>query len=227
MAVTRCEDRGRNAHESSHIFVAAELSSSPRRTLSCGWRLGFQRPGVDFADDFAQPILGTRSLSHWVARLTLIAYLVGGWIIPSIHHHGGHGIHGHGHGHTACASATHSNDTRGDHVTGRSNAWTEPQVCGHGCEHSSVSTQDEPATGTGTQAYAASSSAVESHDSDASGCGGSCAVCLARTLASERFCTTTLSIAIRVAERVELRDASSHPLDLLGLAPSRGPPVSV
>lgn len=144
----------------------------------------------------------------WVSRLTLIAYLVGGWLLPAAHFHAHHD-------HAVChndvashASATCEDAESDDH---------QSHCCGHSdrCETAS----DAPARQIGKHFSEAQPHPV---------CNGLCALCSARTLTS-----TTLKQAVN---QFGLCDGSQGVIyfypPLLPHAPasehfSRGPPEIV
>ncbi|MGB7325326.1 MAG: hypothetical protein WBD31_10685 [Rubripirellula sp.] len=98
----------------------------------------------------------------WITRLALIAYLVGGWLLPASHFHA-HSVAG-------CGSHTHA----------------EPgSPCGHGQDHSghhvhAISVDDaEPGAGLEFAGGAIDQRATSDHCHD-----GLCAICAARSLSS-------------------------------------------
>jgi hypothetical protein len=144
-------------------------------------------------------------LSRYTTQIALIAYVVGGWLIPAAHDHGAHAFGGKGrhhvHGHTCRhAHEGHEHDT------------FEPEHCDshrHGSE------------GTG------SSIQWKSAPPSSGPCLGLCAICSARTLSKAR--PDGLILAGREAAVVS-RAAVVEPMWSLpetgGVHFSRGPPTA-
>jgi hypothetical protein len=96
----------------------------------------------------------------WTARIALLAYLVGGWLLPLAHRHTNHAI-------ATVAS-------------GAAVAGAAPHCCHHDAVPAEAEVSQppaEPPPGVGRLTAAAEHS---SHHA----CGGPCALCVARTLAS-------------------------------------------
>jgi hypothetical protein len=160
-----------------------------------------------------------RQVQRWIASLTLIAYLIGGWLLPVTHHHG------------AGVAATAD--------------------CGAGCHShapldANLPSQDHPQQSTcshappALQAGASANSQEGETEVDRSGgsepsfqslphasCQGLCALCVARSLSSQRLVETLVATGfIPVGEACVF-----EPPFLLqrsrGIAFSRGPPLFV
>ena len=145
-----------------------------------------------------------------VSRLTLIAYLVGGWLLPATHYHAHHG-------HEAChhAAASHSDATCDPSKS--EDDENSSRCCGHAelCETAS----DAPLHEIEEYYWAAPQRLA---------CSGLCALCSARSLTS-----TTLR---QTATQFSLRDSSQSVVRLetrlLPRLPAsehfgRGPPEAV
>ncbi len=158
--------------------------------------------------------LGTRQVQHWVARLTLVAYLIGGWIVPSIHNHASHGHGAHlvgSHGtHAACAA------------TNQVAKATAAEASDHGCscEHLHVSSTKQ-------SDESVSLISIESSSSEHSDCFGLCAVCSARSLTTHRIVDPLPSILVLVVASVRIQDSVFADIDRVGISLSRGPPTFV
>ncbi len=167
-------------------------------------------------------------MSQWVTRLTLIAYLVGGWIIPSIHHHGSHAVTS---SHT-CTSADHSS---ADHSHGPAENLSSAQpartaeICHRGCLHhaGAIDTALASTKTSTSKPSTCSAQFVATDDVSTSSCHGLCAVCIARTLASQRLSDERPLVAIEVVGSAEVPATLFHQLATLGIALSRGPPAGV
>ncbi len=157
-------------------------------------------------------------MHHWVARLTLVAYLIGGWIVPSIHHHGSHGHGSHGVGsplsHAACESTPHATSQVVNTST------TENSGHGCSCDHHFVSTTKQ-------SGESVSQISIESSSSGHSDCFGLCAVCSARSLTTHQIIESLPSILIVVVASVRVQDSLFTEIDRVGIALSRGPPTFV
>ena len=153
-------------------------------------------------------------MQHWVARLTLVAYLIGGWIVPSVHNHASHG-----HGlHRVGSHGSHSDCEATSQVANASAA----DGSGHGCpcEHRHVSSAKQIDE-------SVSRLSIESSRSEHSDCFGLCAVCSARSLTTHRIVDPLPSILVLVVASVRVQDLLFADIDCVGISLSRGPPTFV
>ena len=156
---------------------------------------------------------------QWISRLALIAYLVGGWIIPATHRHD--------HAHqvpagTHCAESVGSDSVQED--------------CGCQCHQASpvcVATQDDlndPSQGDtesgDTETADAENLAQGSH---AHPCEGLCAICAAVTLCAtqEDLVNDGYRLNPIVGDRVYSPIYLTCEFHLSGNLSSRGPPVNL
>lgn len=157
-------------------------------------------------------------MQRWVARLTLVVYLIGGWIVPSIHNHAshGHGTHLVGsHGTHAACDVT----PRATHQVAKVFA-SEASDHGCSCEHRHVSSTEQ-----GDDSV--SQIAIESSSSEHSDCFGLCAVCSARSLTTHQIVEPLPSILVLVVASVRIQDSVFADIDRVGISLSRGPPTFV
>jgi len=145
-----------------------------------------------------------------VSRLTLIAYLVGGWLLPATHYHAHHG-------HEACYHfvASHSDATCGQ--SENEDAEISSRCCGH-------TEQCETASDAPPREINEYCSAAPQHLT----CSGLCALCSARSLSSTTLRHTPTPFSLRDSSRRVVRPETT----LLPRLPEgkhfgRGPPEVV
>jgi hypothetical protein len=150
-------------------------------------------------------------VQRWIASLTLVAYLIGGWALPTIHHHGvgatsafNGGVGCHAHPHVEAETAAHS---------------THPASCSHSCQSDDPADSQEPA--------AQASSGVAFRSASVDDCHGLCALCVARSLCSQRVVEAKVATGIALAGRAFLAEPSFVLQQARGNVSSRGPPQFV
>jgi hypothetical protein len=145
-----------------------------------------------------------------VSRLTLIAYVVGGWLLPATHYHAHHD-HGpchHAHHHSA---ATHAEQTCEQSESDKSS-----RCCGH-TEHCEAAS-DAPQRATDENYWASQQLA----------CSGLCALCSARALTSTTLRQTATQLTLRDLSQSVIRpETTLLPRLLASEHFSRGPPEIV
>ena len=105
----------------------------------------------------------------WTSRIALIAYLLGGWLLPAIHHHADHQ-------HGACQHvAATSPSSESDHG-----------CCGHSHDHQHES--DEASDESASDLQITSAAKLRT-------CDGLCALCSARSLTSTTLKQKLTSLA--------------------------------
>ncbi len=164
-----------------------------------------------------------------VSRIALIAYVVGGWLLPAMHHHSGYShaqlvgsasstcCSGHG-----CEATFPTPDSHQDHGDG--------SQCCHDHDHcdvaaasnsapSKIHTEDEAADQSKAVLYA-----VDSGDPHA--CVGLCALCAAQSLIGQTVANASSSLGeITLVDRISLT-GNGWPLRVQrGGISSRGPPA--
>ncbi|TWU50996.1 hypothetical protein Poly51_42890 [Rubripirellula tenax] len=99
----------------------------------------------------------------WITRLTLIAYLVGGWLLPASHFHA--------HSAVACQGSSHVHSTGCDHD--------------HGHDHPHVESSEDDSADLSSESSNALAGGLIGQRAVSDHChSGLCAICAARTLAS-------------------------------------------
>jgi hypothetical protein len=147
----------------------------------------------------------------WVSRLTLIAYCVGGWLLPATHYHAHHD-HGARH-HAHC----HVEATQSAAICEQSEVDNSRRCCGHTdqCETAS----DAPQHATVEYFWAASQQIA---------CSGLCALCSARLLTSTTLRHKATAFALRdLSQSVVRPETTLLPCSAAGEHFSRGPPEIV
>ena len=146
------------------------------------------------------------TVNFWTPRIALIAYVMGGWLLPALHHH------------------DHSH--RGSHDHGVACHWpqitdeviAEPTDCGCGC--------DEEATG--KPARIAGSDHRMVGGQTPSDCVGLCSLCVATTLLATSCQTDALSVGLVCDVFLATGGRLAWPWQPLpGGLSSRGPPAAV
>ncbi len=153
---------------------------------------------------------------HWASRIALIAYVVGGWFLPAIHHHsdplhtGMHnGLASHHHQSHCCSSdcntdacdADDSDDLENVALPPGGTADLEVSLCSNDFNHSLI------------------------EGDSCESCIGLCALCVAQSLTSESICGRSINFEDKIPSNDIIGDALSLSLGReLGGISSRGPP---
>lgn len=167
-------------------------------------------------------------MTNRIAPIALIAYILGGWILPAAHYHSyhaqfdrfgdlaamhQHGVEcGHSHGSQPEDGAqlddgVQPEDRESIDQDGCDSAFCGDSGCGEAVAKRSASTQYEPAT-------------------FADCCGGLCALCLARSLSSEFVPFEMANVRSHVASQGVAMASQNVPAGLSpGSVSSRGPPI--
>ncbi|WP_283434665.1 hypothetical protein [Neorhodopirellula lusitana] len=173
-------------------------------------------------------------MNPWISRIALIAYVVGGWLMPALHHHDhSHaGIQPAAHPHSACCSAQPVGETAqagslnqpADQLLARA---TPPVVAPHshcGCDH--THDHQPPARSTNDILSLADSAQLTAAHSHAD-CAGLCALCVGASLVASASDREAVSMA-PVCDTDLLQSGNlAWPLQPLASGISaRGPPAS-
>ena len=167
-------------------------------------------------------------LQRLTANLTLIAYLIGGWIAPAIHHH-------HGGGGTSAVSTCQVDCFHGSsqHPSDESQVF-QSSASVASCQHShgpGDATGDTEAGDTeagDTEAGDRPSSGPDAiRNGGAVGCSGLCALCIARTLSCQRGRAARIAFEFVPVGKLNAIEALFVPQRARGQATSRGPPLFV
>lgn len=156
-------------------------------------------------------------MQRFLTHLTLVAYLIGGWLLPAAHHHAplivsdGQGLHD-----SCCVSTAvdHGADSH-ETVLGGSIACESDIACD--CSHDALVALRIIDTDT-----VVAPTHTHSHD-----CVGLCAGCVAQSLFGTHAWVQTEWAWLIPAERVCLADPALVLSELYGFALSRGPPAAV
>lgn len=156
-------------------------------------------------------------MQRFLTHLTLVAYLVGGWLLPAAHHHApsfvsdGQGLH------DACCVSTAADHGADPHVTvaDGSTACEADTACD--CPHDAV--VHLPIIDTDT---VIAPTHTHSHD-----CVGLCAGCVAQSLVGTHAWVQSEWAWLVHAEAVCLADPALVLSERYGFALSRGPPAAV
>lgn len=156
----------------------------------------------------------------WIRRIALLAYLIGGWAIPSTHYH----PHTHTPGQIdACCETTSDCQIDGD--------LNDPSSDACGCDHvaddaiACAGNRDEDCGD--IESESSGRPQVLLQNASALDCGGLCAICISTTLAEEDIASDlpTIDLVCQPIARCETRAAA---LSIeMGLACPRGPPKQV
>ncbi|EMI45421.1 hypothetical protein [Rhodopirellula sp. SWK7] len=151
-------------------------------------------------------------MQRFTAQIALIAYVVGGWLLPAAHHH----VHDHSAGGVVCECAvvaippaappTPAPHTPGSHDTGC--------CCDHSAEHPSADDHPE------------SHSSLVAGQSNADECVGLCALCCSISLVGQVGDSLAISFAPFASDDESRLKGLTFPLPpLCGGISSRGPPT--
>lgn len=177
---------------------------------------------------FPTLILTSNHVQLWIRRIALLAYLIGGWAIPSTHCH----PHTHNPGQIdACCETTSDCQVGGEPDDASSD------VCG--CDHPAgdaiacVDNGTDNGTDNGDEDRDVTARAspnppqVLIQNASALDCGGLCAICISITLAEDAIASDlpTIDLVCRPIDRCETRAAAPS----IGMGPAcpRGPPKQV
>ncbi|MCC9658257.1 hypothetical protein LOC70_20830 [Rhodopirellula sp. JC737] len=105
----------------------------------------------------------------WVRRIALIAYVVGGWLLPAAHHHG-----------NACEKSCPDTELHADCGQEVATAGIRVSEC---CSHSGDETNAATNPSKSSLAITADAPRISGNYAHAHGCGEHCVLCNARTMA--------------------------------------------
>lgn len=156
-------------------------------------------------------------MQRFLTHLTLIAYLVGGWLIPAAHHHAPQVVsHGHGLNASCCVSTDHHDAAPyQEAVADVPTACQSTDRCD--CGHDAVAPQRMIDAD-----IAVGSSQTHPHD-----CVGLCAGCVAQSLVGTHVGDQAEFTWIDNSHGVFLTDPGMVLSKRYGFALSRGPPAAV
>jgi hypothetical protein len=139
----------------------------------------------------------------WTSRVALIAYVLGGWLLPAAHHH----LH---HQHGVC-----------QHVAPSSMLATSDHGC---CQHSHG--HDHEGEGQSGKGHPASGPSLQPAESPKLSCDGLCALCTARSLASTAVTHKQSSLAdVDAGSDAQPSEPTFPPASPAQQHLSRGPPA--
>lgn len=167
-------------------------------------------------------------MQRWQAQLALVAYLLGGWIIPATHGPGSHGAAGHG----VCSHAAHWHSVATDGAAQPTASADQPtavddrdccgdQVCGFAAYRSSVRLAPSASDDTALTAGLASWQAADSCHTHA----GLCAICVSQNHASPTVDAAIELHAETVVQWLPMAASQRFSLPVVGVSLSRGPPA--
>ncbi|WP_146581081.1 hypothetical protein [Neorhodopirellula pilleata] len=145
-------------------------------------------------------------MTVWTSRIALIAYVLGGWLLPALHHHdhadSGSDRHG-----IAC----HPSQTAGGEVVAATDC---------GCSHEHQPVDESPKT------TAAEHDLVNGHSH--SDCVGLCSLCVATTLLATSYLPDAMRVGLVCDRSLSPCRNQAWPWQPLpGGISSRGPPATV
>ncbi|MCM2374847.1 hypothetical protein [Aporhodopirellula aestuarii] len=163
-------------------------------------------------------------MQRFTAQIALIAYVVGGWLLPAAHHH----VHDHAKTSGACACVVAAGIDSNRDPDAESEAFpTSPAPASHGhshdccCDHSPESSVVESANAD----VDSSSNLVVGH-STSSDCQGLCALCCSISVVGQVSDARAISIAPLTSTGTSRHAGLAWPLPpLCGGISSRGPPA--
>ena len=159
-------------------------------------------------------------MQRLTAALTLIAYLIGGWIAPAIHHHHSGGMSADSSCRVACAHVSSQHRSDGSRACQRP---ANASSCQH--SHGPVATTGIEGDTGGTDRPSSGRAAFR--DGVLGGCSGLCALCIARTLSCQRERAARISFENVPLGKLNLTETVFVPQLARGQATSRGPPLFV
>ncbi len=189
---------------------AAAAGEGCSRTI---WRIVFNHAGTSVDSRLDPPLTKQahefckqRIVIRYTAHIALIAYVLGGWLLPTAHHHHAHWDGNHRQG-EACPH-THAADA---HDGG------QPITC-HGHDHEQADAIH----------ILVGEHRILAGEASERGCQGLCAICSARSLSSPRLRDGTLSLAATpIARESVITDPHWPILWHSGTHFSRGPPAII
>ncbi|WP_146514183.1 hypothetical protein [Rubripirellula amarantea] len=149
-------------------------------------------------------------MNLWISRIALVAYLIGGWLLPAVHRHG----HVHDGGHCGTEVATVGFDSTED-----SGATDHTCSCTH-----HVCDSDDDSASSAADADATRLGFTHGHHVT---CDGLCAICIARTLVSSPVVNQVNATALFVAHRTSLPPPVALVDHSVSQHSPRGPPQNV
>ncbi|TWT92798.1 hypothetical protein [Stieleria varia] len=176
-------------------------------------------------------------MSQLVARIALLGYLVGGLLLPAMHHHGHHVATG---GSVSCChvdATDHDHQQDGDRAerceslnVAVCDAEPSPDCCGGCCSSftPSVASACQPSEAAEVGADCSDGSTVPQYDRGSHHeCSDLCLLCTARTLTTDRVTVdATITGIVIVTDIAAVSDAPLLPLLLSSANLTRGPPMN-